>query len=340
MEVVRLDTLDKKLLYELDGDSRQSLSQLARTLKQGRDRVGYRVERLVKEGVIRQFTVTINPYRLGYTLYKTYLKVSKARGRYDALIKSLSAHPRVYWIADCDGRWDLIFATFARSPFEFFEIQNKILQSCSDLIISFTNLTLVNVWMYRKRYLVARDASPFLIGGQPSVYSLEETEWDILRLLSQDSRMSVSDIAREVSTAESTVRYRLGNLEESGLVAGYRVELALSRLGIMFFKAQLYLATYDLDDLKKLRAYCGKHPHITYFIEQIGDSPVEIELEVSSYEQFTEIINDLRATFPTMIRNVETVLIHRSRFKWVPYRDIYGATNLPRESRRSGGFNR
>ena len=76
------------------------------------------------------------------------------------------------------------------------------------------------------------------------------------------------------------------------------------------------------DDLKKLRTYCGKHPNITYFIEQIGDSPVEIELEVLGYEQFTEIVNDLRATFPSMIRNVETVLINRSRFKWVPYREI------------------
>lgn len=322
MEPIRLDALDKKLLYELDSDSRQSLSQLARALREGRDRVAYRVERLVREGAIRQFTVTINPYRLGYTLYKTYLKVSKERGRYESLIKRLSAHPRVYWIADCDGRWDLIFATFARSPFEFFEVQNKILQSSRDIIISFTNLTLVNVWMYRKRYLLPRDANPFLIGGPPSLYPLEESDWDILRLLSEDARMSASDIGRKLAMPESTVRYRLSHLENSGLVAGYRVELSLSRLGMMFFKAQLYLATYDRDDLKKLRAYCGKLANITYFIEQIGDSPIEIELEVSGYEQFTEIINDLRTAFPDMIRNVETVLINRSRFKWVPYREI------------------
>lgn len=322
MASVRLDALDKKLLYELDSNSRQSLSQLARIVRQGRDRVGYRVDRLVREGVIRQFTVTINPYRLGYTLYKTYLKVSKQQGRYDSLLKLLRSHPRVYWIADCDGRWDLFFATFARSPFEFFEIQSKILQSCSDIVISFTNLTLVNVWMYRKSYLSPRSAEPFLIGGPPSSYSLEEVDWDILRLLSEDARMNFSEISRTLSIPESTIRYRLDQLERSGLVAGYRVELALSRLGMMFFKAQLYLATYDQADLKKLRSYCGKHPNITYFIEQIGDSPVEIELEVTGYEQFTEIINDLRSAFPGIIRNVETALINRSRFKWVPYQEL------------------
>lgn len=322
MGSVRLDTLDKRLLFELDNDSRQSISKLARALREGRDRVSYRLERLIKEGVIRQCTVTINPYRLGYTLYKTYLKVSKQRARYEELIKLLRAHPRVYWIADCDGRWDLIFATFARSPFEFFEIQNEILQACSDIVISFTNLTLVNVWMYRKNYLVQRGSGSFLIGGTPSSFSLEELDWDILRLLSQDARMSISEVARKLTIAESTIRYRLDQLEKSGLVAGYRVELGLSRIGMMFFKAQLYLATYDRDDLTTLRLYCSKHPNITYFIEQIGDAPVELELEVSGYEQFTEIVNNLRLAFPKIIRNVETVLIHRSRFKWVPYREI------------------
>ena len=134
--------------------------------------------------------------------------------------------------------------------------------------------------------------------------------------------MSFSDISRKLTTPESPVRYRLDQLERSGLVAGYRVELALSRLGMMFFKAQLYLATYDHADLKRLRSYCGKHPNITYFIEQIGDSPVEVELEVTGYAQFTDLINDLRSAFPTMIRNVETTLINRSRFKWVPYREL------------------
>ncbi len=99
----------------------------------------------------------------------------------------------------------------------------------------------MNVWMYRKRYLIARDAEPFLVGGPPSSYSLEESDWDILRLLSEDARMSFSEIARKLSTPESTVRYRLDQLERSGLVAGYRVELSLARLGMMFFKAQLYL---------------------------------------------------------------------------------------------------
>jgi len=322
MGITKLDALDRKLLYELDSNSRQSMSALARKVKQGRDRVSYRLDRLLREGVIKQCTVTINPYRLGYTLFKTYLKVNKQKARYDALLTLLRTHPRIYWIADCDGRWDLIFATFAQSPFEFFEIQNKILSECNDIVLSFTNLTLVNVWMYRKNYLVPRGEESFLIGGPPSQYSLERFEWEILRLLSRDSRMSIADMARALDSNESTVRYRLEQLELSGLIAGYRIELDLSKLGMMFFKAQLYLSEYGQADLEAIRAYCARHPNITYFIEQIGDAPAELEIEVDGYDEFTKIINGLRLAFPRTLRNVETVLIHRSRFKWVPYGEI------------------
>jgi Lrp/AsnC family transcriptional regulator, leucine-responsive regulatory protein len=322
MEKSPLDVLDKKLLFELDNNSRQSISQLSRKLRQGRDRVGYRLERLISEKIIKECTVTINPYRLGFTLFKTYLKVSKRKDRYEALLKLLLQHPRVYWIADCDGRWDLIFATFAKTPYEFLHIQNKILSVCNDIVLSFTNLTLVNVWMFRKNYLVQRDQGYFLIGGPPSDFELERFDWEILRHLSKSARIPIAELARKVQSTESIVRNRLEHLEESGLVAGYRIELDLAKLGMLFFKAQLYLQEYGNKEIESLRVFCAEHPNITYFIEQIGDAPVEIELEVDGYEQYTRIIDSLRITFPKTIRNVETVIIHRTRFKWVPYDEI------------------
>ena len=176
--------------------------------------------------------------------------------------------------------------------------------------------------MFHKNYLVPKGTGFFEIGGHSSDYKLDKFEWDILHVLSKDARASIAQIARVLNSNESTVRYRIEQLEQSGLVSGYRIELDLSKLGMIFFKAQLYLSKYKIEDLKALRVFCAKHPNITYFIEQIGDATVEIELEVSDYNEYTTIINSLRTEFPEMITNVETVLIHRSRFKWVPYKEI------------------
>lgn len=150
---MKLDALDKKILFQLDMDARQPLTKIARALHVARDRIEYRLERLQHSGLIRQTTVTINPYRLGLTIYKTYLKVSRGRSNYRQLVKFLNAHPQVYWIAECDGRWDLMYALFARSAFEFHTLQREILKKFREVILSSNVYILINVWMYPKQYL-------------------------------------------------------------------------------------------------------------------------------------------------------------------------------------------
>ncbi len=316
---MELDLSDRRILYALDHNSRQSYSSIAKKLRQGRDLIAYRIERLVARGILKHATVTINPYKLGLTLYKTYLKIEKGTQSYQELLAFLERHPRVYWIADCDGRWDLIFSTFARSAFEFHQIQNRIIAQFSDLILAFNVYSLVNVWMYRKNYLLGEGSNYFFLGGAPSEYQLERLEWQILRLLARDARMPISEIAQKLKSTEMMVRYRIEKMEQAGLIAGYRIELDLAKLEMTFFKAQLYLRDYTEEAHKALREFCAAHPHITYYIEQLGECEVELELEVKSYLQYSEIINEMRLKFPKLIRNVETVLIRRAWFKWVPY---------------------
>ncbi|MCL7463638.1 Lrp/AsnC family transcriptional regulator [Phaeovulum sp. NW3] len=54
----------------------------------------------------------------------------------------------------------------------------------------------------------------------------------ILALLSADGRMSATEIARRVGLTKSPVQARIKQLEESGVIAGYRAILSPIRLGL------------------------------------------------------------------------------------------------------------
>ncbi|RNF35212.1 Lrp/AsnC family transcriptional regulator [Paracoccus methylarcula] len=54
---------------------------------------------------------------------------------------------------------------------------------------------------------------------------MDDLDRYILRLLSQDARMSVAVLARRVKVARSTVQARLERLESSGTIAGYTLRL-------------------------------------------------------------------------------------------------------------------
>ena len=71
---IKLDLKDKKILYELDKNSRQSYSQLAKKVYLSQEATRYRVNRLIQNKVIFKFFTKIDVSKLGLTFYKVLIK--------------------------------------------------------------------------------------------------------------------------------------------------------------------------------------------------------------------------------------------------------------------------
>jgi DNA-binding Lrp family transcriptional regulator len=68
----KLDVKDRKILYELDLDSRQSFRAIGRKVGLSKDVVAYRVKKLQEKGIIRKFQTHTNSSGLGYAWYRFY----------------------------------------------------------------------------------------------------------------------------------------------------------------------------------------------------------------------------------------------------------------------------
>lgn len=60
------DTLDRLILRELVKDSRQSLDTISRKAGASRTPVWNRIKRLYEQGIIKRFTIEVDPEKLGY----------------------------------------------------------------------------------------------------------------------------------------------------------------------------------------------------------------------------------------------------------------------------------
>ncbi len=318
-EVEKLDSIDRDILYELDHDSRQSLAELSRKLQLGRERVGYRLKRLEERNIIRKFTTSVNPYKFGLVIYKTYVQLENNKKRISRFIEYLAKHPRIYWYAESDGSWDLMFAIFGKSPLDFHTIQSEILSRFNDIIIGFSVYPIVQALFFRKNYLrgVGTDSFPF--GGEPANHVLTSLDFNLLRELSQNSRLTAIELAERVDSTPIIVRNRVTKLEELGIIVGYRIELNLEKIGMRFIKAQLHLRNYEARVENEIREYCKMNPHIILFIQQLGDCFVEIEFEVNDYSQFNGFVDEIRERFPKYIRRVDSIMIRKETYKWMPF---------------------
>jgi len=62
--------------------------------------------------------------------------------------------------------------------------------------------------------------------------ALSEVDISILEMLQENGRVSFSAIARALGIAESTVRYRVEKLRESGVITGFQAHLNPRRVGL------------------------------------------------------------------------------------------------------------
>ncbi|ENO11770.1 transcriptional regulator [Thermoplasmatales archaeon SCGC AB-539-C06] len=71
--MIKIDLKDRKILYQLDSNSRQSLTQIGKNVGLKKDVVSYRIKRLQDEGVIKNFWTAINTFKLGYNVFRIYI---------------------------------------------------------------------------------------------------------------------------------------------------------------------------------------------------------------------------------------------------------------------------
>ncbi len=109
-----LDILDQALIARLRADGRAPVAALAKELHAARGTIQSRIARLVAEGVIRRFTVEVDPGLVMHTvraLTMIHLTGATPRG-VRALLRTI---PEIRTLHTTNGSWDLVAELVAGS---------------------------------------------------------------------------------------------------------------------------------------------------------------------------------------------------------------------------------
>lgn len=317
MERIKLDAVDRKILAELDKNCRIPNSLLAKKVGRSREAVKYRIEQLQKKGVIERFITSINPNKLGYYMFKVYLKLENIPREKERFFEELRSNRDVYWLGMCDGAFDCIFGILSRDITGYFEKINALLSRWRHLIVSKVLGTMVDTKQYNKKFFTeSGEGSYVTFAGEVANNEVDALDNRIIDLITNDARMPLSELARKVKSSAEIVRRRIKRMEECGIILQYRIAVDFNKLGLEFFKAIIYLRTLSKRDEAAMGEWMRQHPRSLYYIRSIAPWDVEFEFAVDNYQQFNSIINDLRERFPHVIRNCEhAIMVHEY---WMP----------------------
>lgn len=311
---IKLDKIDRKILAELDMDCRIPSTVLAKKVYKSRQAVEYRIQKLQERGIITSFNASFNPHKIGYKIYKIYLKLRNIPEEKQRLFAWLKKSGMVYWMGECSGTWDLIFGVFTKGDYEFFELKNELLSEFSRIIIEEYGDSIVDVKQYPKMYFTGQKSVPMMFAGEVVSNELDRLDYAILGEIVNNARTPVTEIAQKVNSTHAIVRGRLEHLEKKGIIIQYRIGVDLNTLGLELYKAIIRLDRYTKADETRLLEYLSNIPNIQYYIRNIWQ--FEPEFVVSNYQEYYRIIEDMKKEFPQVIRTVDSVLMITD--EWTP----------------------
>lgn len=320
---MKLDVKDKRILYELDLNSRASLNQIAKKVGLSKQVVDYRIKQLVKNKIIKQYYTVVNFSKLGYTQYKLYLKLQNVDVQKEKeIIDYWCNHHHTIWVTSCRGNWDLAVSVLAKNINEFGKLLDEFIQQYGLFVLEKVVVITQRSPVYTRAYLdMKKEKKEFRVDTQYQQNAeIDDIDKKILCILSTNARMSILDIMKKVNLSRDVVTYRIKKLMKQNIIAQYRVLINLDAIKYKLYKIILRLHSLTPQKERELIQFVASHTYGTQYLKLVGSWDAELEFEVENEEQLHEILLELRNKFSDIIRNYDTLLIHKEhKLSYFPF---------------------
>ena len=322
----KLDKTDLKLLSHLEEDSEQTLSQMAKKLKTSQQVVSYRLKSLEERKIIGGFYTIIDIAKLGYTNYRTMIRLSNiTEEKHKEIINFLMKNKNVLWLVECDGRWDLIVNFTAKNIIHYDNILKELINKFPKQIQNYDVLTTVEVIYLGRDYFTneKRTETKFPhFGGKWETISTDKTNLQILNLISENARTNSVEIADKLKISPNTVLLRIKEMKRQELIQGFKPLIHLEKTSYSGYKALIKFQNITEIKEKEILNYLKPNANIVGIIKLIGLWDFEMELEVENKEQMLKITRDFRDKFRDIIKDFEIIpLFHEYKYNFFP-RDL------------------
>lgn len=320
--MTKLDKFDLKLIAELEKDARQTHSQIAKRLKTSQQVISYRMKQLEKKKVIGGYYTIINLTKLGYTSYRTMIRLSNITSqKHKEITDYLGKNPNVLWIIECGGRWDLIVNFMAQNIIHYDKLLKNFKNRFPEQIQNCDVLTTLEVLYFGRNYFTKTSRSLKLpsFGGEWKTEKIDKKNLEILNLMSENARMSAVEISAKLNISPNTIILRIKEMKRKEIIQGFKPLLHLENTLYEEYKALVKLHNITENKEREIINNLKDNFNVVGVVRIIGLWDFEIEFGTETKHEMLELTRAFRDKFKEVIKDIEIVpLFHEYRYNFFP----------------------
>ena len=320
----KLDLKDRKILYQLDLNCRQSNTQIGRKVGLSKEVVNYRIKRMQDLGIIKGFWTAINSLKLGYYAFRIYINFLDVNPDIkDKIIQHFKNYKNVWTLQTAKGPVDLGAVLWADDVYNFSQFWNKTLDRYGNYFENYTVSILTQINCLKKSYLVSNDYKKsdrefYKINCVGNPVEIDKMDYQLLNEIAINARISLVALSEKLNSSSQVINYRIKNLMKKGIILAFRVTIDISKLGLQSCIIDIYLKDHTKG--KQIENYIKGNPYVENIMDiTIGWCDLNFELMVKNIDSLTQLIDEIDSRFPGAIRKTNFWMARKIyKNRWLP----------------------
>jgi Lrp/AsnC family leucine-responsive transcriptional regulator len=292
-----LDLFDKKILFELDINSRSTASKIAKKLQLPKETVNYRIKRLEKNGWINRLYTIFNASLFGYSYYRVLIKFDKITTSIETeIIDYITSDPTCANLRILEGQYDLVFLTIQKNPGGlkaflqcFFNTYGKYVQEKNVLMM-------MKTYKLNQKFLhEGKTIKKIFSHVDTKDYTLDNIDLGIMKAISTNARIKLSEIGNKLKLDSRLIEYHIRKMEHTGIIVAYTTDLNLVKLNRELIKVDIALK--DPAFIPRILDFFDKTNTCIFAHELLGKYDLSVELYVKNDEMLKSILEKFKEKF-------------------------------------------
>lgn len=297
---------DRKILQQLDQNSRQAYSKMAKKIRATKQVVKYRMEKMIERQIISGFYTVIDYSKLGFLMFRLYFKVSKMPlQKKQELISFLKNHKKIAIFYRITGHYDFSFSIWVRDVWDYENFWDEFNEKFGGCLLDCHLAIKTKYTEFSRNYLLEGETekTEFTVSKKSAIEELDETDFKILTILSTNARTSLVELSKQTKVSIVTCRTKIKELIKKKVILGFRAIIDCEKLGYTYYKVDLWFR--DNAKKKELANHILSNPNVIYTEKTVLTSDLEFDLEVRNFEKFIKIMDDFEKDYPDSIDHYE-----------------------------------
>ena len=138
------------------------------------------------------------------------------------------------------------------------------------------------------------------------MYSIDEIDKVIIKLLQINPRISFSEIAKEIGFSRNAIKYRIKSLQEEGFLLGFRTVLDPRKFGKKI-TAVIFLKT-DLSEINHVKKNLLEMPELLVVFQVSGTYPFTVVGLFEDHDDLQRFLDNDLSDLPIIEFDVKIII--------------------------------